>query len=55
MAGIESFNPLLYSQSTAALEAAKKIKKSKKKKKLMDPVELDQNFQNCCIRQKKFQ
>jgi hypothetical protein len=23
MAGIESFNPLLYSQSTAALEAAK--------------------------------
>ena len=29
MAGIESFNPLLYSQSTAALEAAKKNKKER--------------------------
>ena len=34
MAGIESFNPLLYSQSTAALEAAKKNKKEQEKEKI---------------------
>ena len=33
MAGIDSFNPLLYSQSAAALEAAKKSKKEEEKKK----------------------
>lgn len=33
MAGIDSFNPLFYSQSAAALEAAKKNKKEEEQKK----------------------
>ena len=33
MPGIDSFNPLLYSQSPAALEAAKKNKKEEGQKK----------------------
>ena len=33
MPGIDSFNPLLYSQSPAALEAAKKNKKEERKSK----------------------
>ena len=37
MAGIDSFNPLLYSQSAAALEAAKKSKKEEEKSQRSEP------------------
>ena len=40
MAGIDSFNPLFYSQSAAALEAAKKNKKEEEQKKTGKVIEV---------------
>lgn len=44
MAGIESFNPLLYSQTPAALEAAKKSKKEQEKQKTTESKGIRSKF-----------